>query len=138
VALRAGRFLWSAFSQARVTLPIPYSLAAPWPVSNNPAAKYNALDRIDCNLRIPLWQFVRGSTAAPTYFPPEVGKVGEDEFIFVDGGVTMYNNPAFQLFLMAPSRRTISAGPSVKRKSYSSQLVPTPTPRQTLTLRQTR
>jgi hypothetical protein len=28
-------------------------------------------------------------------------KVGEQEFIFVDGGMTMYNNPAFQLFLMA-------------------------------------
>ena len=27
--------------------------------------------------------------------------VGEHEFIFVDGGVTMYNNPAFHLFLMA-------------------------------------
>ena len=74
---------------------------SPWPVSNNPAAKYNAPERANCNLRIPLWQLVRGSTAAPTYFPPEVVKVGEDEFIFVDGGVTMYNNPAFQLFLMA-------------------------------------
>jgi uncharacterized protein len=74
---------------------------SPWPVSNNPAAKYNAPDRADCNLNIPLWQLVRGSTAAPTYFPPEVVKVGEQEFIFVDGGVTMYNNPAFQLFLMA-------------------------------------
>jgi len=28
-------------------------------------------------------------------------KVGEQEFIFVDGGLTMYNNPAFQLFLLA-------------------------------------
>jgi uncharacterized protein len=74
---------------------------SPWPVSNNPAAKYNAPDRPNCNLNIPLWQLVRGSTAAPTYFPPEVVKVGEQEFIFVDGGVTMYNNPAFQLFLMA-------------------------------------
>jgi uncharacterized protein len=74
---------------------------SPWPVSNNPAAKYNAPDRADCNLNIPLWQLVRGSTAAPTYFPPEMVKVGEQEFIFVDGGVTMYNNPAFQLFLMA-------------------------------------
>jgi uncharacterized protein len=74
---------------------------SPWPVSNNPAATYNAPDRTNCNLRIPLWQLVRGSTAAPTYFPPEVVKVGEDEFIFEDGGVTMYNNPAFQLFLMA-------------------------------------
>lgn len=74
---------------------------SPWPVSNNPAAKYNTPHRADCNLNIPLWQLVRGSTAAPTYFPPEVVKVGEQEFIFVDGGVTMYNNPAFQLFLMA-------------------------------------
>ena len=74
---------------------------SPWPVSNNPAAKYNAVDRVDSNLKIPLWQLVRGSTAAPTYFPPEVVEVGEREFIFVDGGVTMYNNPAFQLFLMA-------------------------------------
>ncbi len=74
---------------------------SPWPVSNNPAAKYNATSRRNCNLNIPLWQLVRGSTAAPTYFPPEVVPVGDDEFIFVDGGVTMYNNPAFQLFLMA-------------------------------------
>ena len=49
---------------------------------------------------------MRASTAAPTYFPPEVitirGGDGQDrDFIFVDGGVTMYNNPAFQLFLMA-------------------------------------
>ena len=77
------------------------STDSPWPVSNNPAAKYNALERTNCNLRIPLWQLVRGSTAAPTYFPPEVVRIGEEEFIFVDGGVTMYNNPAFQLFLMA-------------------------------------
>lgn len=74
---------------------------SPWPVSNNPAAKYNDSTRPDCNLGLPLWQLVRASTAAPTYFPPEVVAVGTQEFIFVDGGVTMYNNPAFQLFLMA-------------------------------------
>lgn len=74
---------------------------SPWPVSNNPAAKYNDSARPDCNLGLPLWQLVRASTAAPTYFPPEVVTVGSQEFIFVDGGVTMYNNPAFQLFLMA-------------------------------------
>src|SRR4029077_18800007 len=74
---------------------------SPWSVSNNPAAKYNAPDRKNCNLRIPLWQLIRGSTAAPTYFPPEVVEVGTDKFVFVDGGVTMYNNPTFQLFLMA-------------------------------------
>jgi hypothetical protein len=74
---------------------------SPWPISNNPDAKYNDCTRPDCNLNLPLWQLVRASTAAPTYFPPEVVNIGEREFIFVDGGVTMYNNPAFQLFLMA-------------------------------------
>jgi hypothetical protein len=74
---------------------------SPWPISNNPDAKYNDCTRPDCNLNLPLWQLVRASTAAPTYFPPEVVNIGDHEFIFVDGGVTMYNNPAFQLFLMA-------------------------------------
>lgn len=72
-----------------------------WPLSNNPAAKFNNSSQAYCNLRVPLWQLVRASTAAPTYFPPEVVAVGDEEFVFVDGGVTMYNNPAFQLFLMA-------------------------------------
>ena len=77
------------------------STDSPWPVSNNPRAKYNECTRADCNLNLPLWQLVRASTAAPTYFPPEIVKVGAKEFIFVDGGITMYNNPAFQAFLMA-------------------------------------
>jgi len=74
-----------------------------WPVSNNPKAKYNdlAVRGAGSNLHLPLWQLVRASTAAPTYFPPEVVSVGPHQFVFVDGGVTMYNNPAFQLFLMA-------------------------------------
>ena len=74
---------------------------SPWPVSNNPRAKYNLRDRDNCNLDLPLWQLVRASTAAPTYFPPELVTVGKQDFLFVDGGVTMYNNPAFQMFLMA-------------------------------------
>ena len=74
---------------------------SPWPVSNNPRAKYNDLARPDSNLHLPLWQLVRASTAAPTYFPPETIRVGTRRFVFVDGGVTMYNNPAFQLFLMS-------------------------------------
>lgn len=86
---------------------------SPWPVSNNPCAKYNRIDRVDCNLNIPLWQLVRASTAAPVYFPPEVVRVGSHEFIFVDGGITTYNNPAFQAFLMAtvePYNLTWAAG----------------------------
>lgn len=74
---------------------------SPWTISNNPKAKYNDKARSDCNLAFPLWQLVRASTAAPTYFPPEVLSIGAKTFIFVDGGVTMYNNPSFQLFLMA-------------------------------------
>jgi patatin-like phospholipase/acyl hydrolase len=74
---------------------------SPWPVSNNPAAKYNDINRDDCNLDLPLWKLVRASTAAPTYFPHEVVSLGRNQFIFVDGGVTSFNNPALQLFLMA-------------------------------------
>jgi hypothetical protein len=80
---------------------------SPWPLSNNPYAKYNDPARPDDNLKFPLWQLVRASTAAPTYFPPEVivlpnpDPTKEKQFVFVDGGVTMYNNPAFQMFLMA-------------------------------------
>jgi predicted acylesterase/phospholipase RssA len=79
---------------------------SPWPVSNNPGARYNQRGRKDCNLDLPLWQLVRASTAAPTFFPPEVvtfapGTPDEYQFIFVDGGVTTYNNPAFLAFQMA-------------------------------------
>jgi hypothetical protein len=80
---------------------------SPWPISNNPFAKYNqrvredGSAREDCNLDIPLWQLVRASTAAPVYFPPEVITMGANEFGFVDGGITTYNNPAFQAFIMA-------------------------------------
>jgi hypothetical protein len=85
---------------------------SPWPVSNNPFGKYNQREsedgspRLDCNLDLPLWQLVRASTAAPTFFPPEVvtfaeGTEREYQFIFVDGGVTTYNNPAYLAFQMA-------------------------------------
>jgi uncharacterized protein len=80
---------------------------SPWPIWNNPKAKYNVRCREDgkprdnCNLEIPLWQLVRASTAAPVFFPPEVVTIGKDQFVFVDGGITTYNNPSFQAFIMA-------------------------------------
>ncbi|MDR4470714.1 MAG: patatin-like phospholipase family protein, partial [Nitrospira sp.] len=74
---------------------------SPWPVWNNPKAKYNDRSRENCNLHLPLWQLVRASAAAPVFFPPEVVKMGKDEFVFVDGGVTTYNNPSFHAFIMA-------------------------------------
>jgi hypothetical protein len=76
-----------------------------WPVSSNPEARYNLPDRDDCNLCMPLWQLVRASTAAPTYFKPEIIRVHKTDekrhFVFVDGGVTPYNNPAFALYRFA-------------------------------------
>jgi hypothetical protein len=74
---------------------------SPWPIWNNPHAKYNDRKRTDCNLELPLWQLVRASTAAPVYFPPEVITIKDHDFVFVDGGLTMYNNPAFQMVMMA-------------------------------------
>lgn len=83
-----------------------HSTDSPWPVCNNPLARYNDPDRKDCNLRLPLWQLVRASTAAPTFFPPEVvtlapGTSEEHRFVFVDGGITTYNNPAWMAVQMA-------------------------------------
>lgn len=79
---------------------------SPWPVSSNPDARYNCnRQRADCNLHLPLWQLVRASTAAPVYFPPEIIRLDKDnpskDFVFVDGGTTAYNNPAFLLYRMA-------------------------------------
>jgi Patatin-like phospholipase len=78
---------------------------SPWPISSNPEARYNILTRKDCNLCIPLWKLVRASTAAPVYFPPEVIQVDPSDdsktFVFVDGGMTPYNNPAFVLYRFA-------------------------------------
>lgn len=83
-----------------------HSTDSPWPVCNNPLARYNEPARNDCNLRLPLWQLVRASTAAPTFFPPEVvtlapGTSQEKTFVFVDGGMTTYNNPAWMAVQMA-------------------------------------
>lgn len=81
------------------------STDSPWPISSNPDAHYNDPNRHDCNLRIPLWQLVRASTAAPIYFPPETLNWDRSDplktFTFVDGGMTPYNNPAFLLYRMA-------------------------------------
>jgi predicted acylesterase/phospholipase RssA len=54
-----------------------------------------------------LWQVVRASTAAPTYFDPETisisGAGGVDPVVgnFVDGGVSPFNNPALQALMYA-------------------------------------
>lgn len=67
-----------------------------WPVTNNPNAKYFSQNRFFIR------DIVRASTAAPSYFEPELIDVGfGQQGVFVDGGMSMMNNPSFQLFLVA-------------------------------------
>jgi uncharacterized protein len=77
-----------------------------WPVSNCTRARYNRAERNlnakpDRNLDLPLSTLVRGSTAAPIYFPPQQIQLGSRKFVFQDGGITPFNNPALLLYLMA-------------------------------------
>lgn len=77
---------------------------SPWVVSNNPFAPFNARSLDDCNLDLDLWRLARASAAAPVYFAPEVVTLGRAKpyrFIFVDGALTGFNNPAFKAFLYA-------------------------------------
>ncbi|HZQ94882.1 MAG TPA: patatin-like phospholipase family protein [Candidatus Sulfotelmatobacter sp.] len=72
-----------------------------WFFTNNPNSKF-----FKNNAGLPLWQVVRASSAAPTYFPPHTIAVPDEtgqkqRYEFVDGGVSSYNNPALQLLLEA-------------------------------------
>jgi predicted acylesterase/phospholipase RssA len=72
-----------------------------WFFTNNPKNKFFAN-----NAKIPLWSIVRASSAAPTYFPPHTiavpdGTGAENNYEFIDGGVSSYNNPSLQVFLEA-------------------------------------
>ncbi len=79
------------------------STSSPWPLTNNPNAKFNELSQWGSasNLHLPLWKLVRASAAAPFYFEPERIEIENRPFLFFDGGLTPYNNPAFKLFQMA-------------------------------------
>ncbi|HEY9666740.1 MAG TPA: patatin-like phospholipase family protein [Coleofasciculaceae cyanobacterium] len=68
-----------------------------WPMLNHPNGTF-----YPANSHILLWEAVRASTAAPVYFIPEKIDVGAGQVgAFVDGGVSMANNPALQVFLVA-------------------------------------
>lgn len=68
-----------------------------WPLFNHPEAKF-----FKYNKNLLLRQAVRASTAAPTYFQPESIDIGGGQIgAFVDGGVSMYNDPSMMLFLMS-------------------------------------
>jgi uncharacterized protein len=75
-----------------------------WPLSNCTGATFNQANRLltrDRNLDLPLTTLVRGSTAAPFFFPPQEIEIGSNRFRFRDGGVTPFTNPALLLALMA-------------------------------------
>ena len=83
------------------------STGSAWPLTNNPNAPYNqGKGTTPSNLDLPLWQLIRASAAAPTYFPSEMINVptrdGDSmEFEFIDGGVSPYLNPALAMYLHA-------------------------------------
>ena len=84
---------------------------SPWPITNNPNAKYFSAGTQATtipNREYPLWQVVRASTAAPTFFDPETIRIGRGSNglkpptgDFVDGGVSPSNNPALQALMTA-------------------------------------
>jgi hypothetical protein len=68
-----------------------------WPMLNHPKGTF-----YPANSDILLREAIRASTAAPVYFVPEKLEVGAGQLgAFVDGGVSMANNPALQLFMIA-------------------------------------
>ena len=84
---------------------------SPWPISNNPRGRYyNARPNsaVIANSDYPLWQVVRASTAAPSFFNPEKiqiapGQMDQQPTVgeYVDGGVSPFNNPALQAVMYA-------------------------------------
>jgi hypothetical protein len=76
---------------------------SPWIVANNPNAPY-WLDGAthDGNDKYSLATLVRASTAAPHFFDPEAFSISKtEEGLFIDGGVTPFNNPSLALFQMS-------------------------------------
>ncbi len=84
-----------------------------WVLTNNPDAKYFEPDlerpATIPNGEYPLWQVVRASTAAPTFFAPEEIRIhssasaerSDTMGLFVDGGCSPHNNPSLQALMAA-------------------------------------
>ena len=79
--------------------------ASVWPIDNNPKGKYfgdNETKKPTPNKDYKLWQAVRASAAAPGAFSPATIQIAADQTgLFLDGGVSPHNYPAFLLFMQA-------------------------------------
>jgi hypothetical protein len=68
-----------------------------WFFHNNPKGMYYGSNR-----HIYLWEMVKASSSAPSYFLPTIVDVGNGEKgAFVDGGVSLSNNPALSLLMIS-------------------------------------
>ena len=72
-----------------------------WPMINHPRGKFYNTEW-GRNKDLLLANVVRASTAAPTYFAPQMIEVTEGQrAAFIDGGLSMANNPALTLLMVA-------------------------------------
>jgi hypothetical protein len=82
-----------------------YDTGSPWLLSNNPRAPYwpDPPDRSYLgNRHYKLADVVRASTAAPGFFQPMLLPIidGEPSKLFIDGGLSPYNNPSLALMML--------------------------------------
>lgn len=77
-----------------------------WIVMNNPRSAFwetPADNTFVGNRHLPIANLVRASTAAPSFFDPELIEIaaGQPPGLFIDGGLTPHNNPALVLLMVA-------------------------------------
>ena len=77
-----------------------------WIVANNPCSTFwetPADGLFTGNRHLPLAHIVRASTAAPSFFEPELIEIapGQPPGLFIDGGLTPHNNPSLLLLMTA-------------------------------------
>jgi hypothetical protein len=77
-----------------------------WIVMNNPRSVFwetPADGSFTGNRHLPLAHVVRASTAAPSFFEPELIEIasGRPPGLFIDGGLTPHNNPALLMLMTA-------------------------------------
>lgn len=76
-----------------------------WTLNNNPDFPY-----YEYNKDLPLWEAIRASAAAPTFFDPVKIETRSDGIeakikgIFTDGGISPANNPALWLLMMSRTK----------------------------------